>query len=131
MELDWNVVTYPDFAAEAKSRLPGLLQDQLLGMWAQRLDIGWYATWETRQGLKDEQDLYDRVKQLIAIKRVDPLHPDAALHPDLRGGLMLIDEAQSMTPLVIKILALSSGRLYKFIVGLDSKLSLCMVSAGR
>jgi len=126
---EWTVVTYPDFATEVESRMRYLSEEQLRDMWAKRFEVGWYGAWKTREGLTDEQDLYDHFKRLIATRNVDTLDRDAALLPDV--GSMLIDEAQSMTPLVLKILALSSGRPDKVTVGLDSKQSVGKESAGR
>ncbi|KAI9024800.1 hypothetical protein DFJ74DRAFT_666329 [Hyaloraphidium curvatum] len=103
-------------------------------MWANRLDAGevnWYRHWKKTEGLKDEEDLWEHLKGIWEGYRTglgDPAHMEALRK---HFGPLLIDEAQSITPVQLKILALSSGHPESVVIGLDSKQSVGKETAAR
>ncbi|KAI9027033.1 hypothetical protein DFJ74DRAFT_532297 [Hyaloraphidium curvatum] len=120
----WPRVTYSDFASAARTR-GETDTDRIAGLWVDRFYLAWYGSWKTERGLRDEADLWEFLKETWT----QPGGGAAGLARFF--GPMLIDEAQSLTPLQIKILALSSGKPGSVIVGLDSKQSVGRESAAR
>lgn len=135
---DWRLVNFAAFSAEVQSRKPKATTDEIADMWEDRTSLPWYNDWKIRESLRDELDLWlYYTSALQAIEVPDLVDNDAMEAIAVLGnqfvteGIMLMDEAQSLTPLQVKLIALSSGRPNHVIVGLDSKQSVGKHSAGR
>ena len=96
--------------------------------WKDRSKDPFYAEWKAQTNRKDENDLWEYLVTLNQKKNLNELE-----QYELKRHfcLMLIDEAQSMTSLQLRILALSSGSPQLIIVGMDSKQTIGKDSAGR
>ncbi|KAI9025521.1 hypothetical protein DFJ74DRAFT_705017 [Hyaloraphidium curvatum] len=128
---DWRRVVFADFAQQARSRLEGKeVDDQIANMWVDRYKLRWYREWKQKNNLKDEEDLWEYLKGVWDEMRRTLDSPEMA-ELSKEFAPMLIDEAQSLTPLQIKLLALSSGQPNTVVVGLDSKQSVGRESAAR
>ena len=91
--------------------------------WKDRFSDPFYAEWKVQTNRKDENDLWQHLVMLNETKNLKELEP--------KFCLMLIDEAQSMSSLQLRILALSSGSPQVCIIGMDSKQTIGKESAGR
>lgn len=91
--------------------------------WSDRFEDPFYLEWKLQTNRKDENDLWDHMVMLNKTKNLKELEPHFCS--------LLIDEAQSMTSIQLRIIALSSGRPQTCIVGMDSKQTIGRKSAGR
>lgn len=125
---DWFKATYADFSTEARQREPHASTDEIAEMWEDKFELSWYAQWKLDKALKDEQDLWVRMSKAWQSAANGPWAVDTAsieLDEFAHGFTnILIDEAQFLTPLLVKLLALSCGRPNRVVVGMDCKQSI-------
>lgn len=144
---DWRRSNFADFSQEARKRHKDASTDQIADMWVSRLTeytelvndkpvtrmvVPWYKEWKDDHNYKDEDDLWKHLEGLWAAAAAQLGNADDMdILVKEWTDLLLMDEAQSLTPLQVKLLAISSGHPDRIVVGLDSKQSVGRQSAGR